>query len=312
MKQVFYILICTLLLAACGGSDSPEVDVKKDYINVTPTVDLLGAGDTKDLSVTANCAWTVANNATDWLTVNPMSGNGNGQITLSAGKNTTGKVRTAVIMIDGGGVKRSVTVSQNLPDEELTVSPMELSFVVDGGAHTLNIVSNGNWSIEAPGWCPVSKSSGFGNSEVTVTAKKNTTAEKREGKLIVKGEVAEREVLLQQEVADLPTITSCNVGKLTATTAEILFKFSSVLPVTSYGACFSATNHEPTMADTHVDKTNSSESADVSVALSGLKRNTYYFVRAYATSAVGTQYGPVIEFSTLDNVPGSDDNVPPQ
>lgn len=312
VRKALFILTGMVLVCSCGGGSNDEpVDVSKSYITVTPTVDMLGSGDTKDVEINANCGWRITNNSSDWLTVNPMEGEGNKTVTVTAGKNTTGSLRTAVLTITGGGIERKVTINQNLPDEELTVYPSELNFKAIGETLTLNIVSNGNWSIEVPDWCSVSKSSGFSNAELQVTATKNQTANKRDGELVVKGEYVERKVTVHQDVADLATIRGSSVANITASTAQLTFSFDSVLPVTTWGACYSTTNNSPTLTDQHVDKSGSELSATVSIGLQNLSRATRYYVRAYCTSVVGTQYGETLEFTTLDNIPDIGDNITP-
>lgn len=301
-----------LTMSACSGSSESEpVDVSKSFINVTPTVDMLGNGDTKDVDIRANCSWTIANSSTEWLTVNPASGSGEGRVTLTAGKNTTGHQRTAVLTIAGGGIERKLTVNQNIPDEELTVNPTEMMFKVEGETKTLNIVSNGNWSIEKPEWCMVSKTAGFGNAELQVTVSLNESADERTADLVVRGDVAQRVVHLQQAVAEKAVISSCEMVNITASSADVNIAFSSVLPATAWGVCYSVTNSQPTLDDDHVDCSGDDKSGSVKVTLKGLKRNTHYYVRPYVTTVVGTQLGAMIEFTTLDDVPGGDDNVLP-
>jgi len=67
--------------------------------------------------------------------------------------------------------------------------------------------------------------------------------------------------------------------------------------VTEYGVCWS-TDHAP---DTDDDRTSDGTGARTFTSnLTGLSASTRYFVRAYATNAAGTSYGPEIEFTTTD------------
>jgi hypothetical protein len=70
--------------------------------------------------------------------------------------------------------------------------------------------------------------------------------------------------------------------------------------VTERGICFGL-NHNPTTADS---KTSDSKGTGVFVsALTGLKGNKTYYVRAYATNVAGTAYGPEVSFTTLVDLP---------
>jgi starch-binding outer membrane protein SusE/F len=70
--------------------------------------------------------------------------------------------------------------------------------------------------------------------------------------------------------------------------------------VTARGICFGK-NHNPTISDSKTSNGNGT-GAFVS-ALAGLKGNTIYYVRAYATNSAGTGYGPEISFTTLVDLP---------
>lgn len=88
-------------------------------------------------------------------------------------------------------------------------------------------------------------------------------------------------------VVTLVTPTSVRVG------GELVY---SQTPVTSNGICWSATNPNPTTADTKVVV-----DSLVSVfggKITGLTPGTQYFARAYAVNRAGTAYGSVVKFTT--------------
>jgi hypothetical protein len=111
-KYCSLILIC-IFLSSCGGKgQEDETYISNDYLNVTPNVELLGDGQTVDLKILSNCSWTIEKDA-QWLTVSPMSGNGNLDVSVSAGKNTSDEIRSSVLIIKGGeAIERKVTVTQ--------------------------------------------------------------------------------------------------------------------------------------------------------------------------------------------------------
>lgn len=70
--------------------------------------------------------------------------------------------------------------------------------------------------------------------------------------------------------------------------------------VTARGICFGM-NQNPTVADS---KTTDGEGVGEFIsALAELKGNTTYYVRAYASNAAGTGYGPEVSFKTLVDLP---------
>src|ERR1041385_6240327 len=52
----------------------------------------------------SNCDWTAFNPCTDWLTISPTNGSGNGQVTLMASANVTGSARTCTLTVAGNPV----------------------------------------------------------------------------------------------------------------------------------------------------------------------------------------------------------------
>ena len=70
------------------------------------------------------------------------------------------------------------------------------------------------------------------------------------------------------------------------------------LPILEQGVCWS-TEQNPTLADNHVTASGSSTDA-FTCTLASLAAGVTYYVRAYATNAVGTGYGNSLSFTTYD------------
>jgi len=104
----------------------------------------------------------------------------------------------------------------------------------------------------------------------------------------------------------LPVVPTLTTAALTAITGNAAAGGGNVTvsggaEVTARGVCFSSTNQTPTVADT---KTSDSKGTGAfTSALSSLKGNTTYYVRAYATNSAGTGYGAVVSFKTLVDLP---------
>lgn len=203
MKKNMIFCMLLMLVSACGGdSAGGDETLSKDYLNVTPNMELQNGGDTKDLQISANCSWTITkmNNA-DWLTVNPSSGSNSQTVTITAGKNN-GSERVAVLNIKGGSLPaKTVTITQRGTSESenpdnpdtpteysLSANKSSLDFENTGGSQSFNITSNTNWTITAPSWCTVSPSSGSNNASVTVTATENPNTELRSGQIAINGD----------------------------------------------------------------------------------------------------------------------------
>jgi len=99
-----------------------------------------------------------------------------------------------------------------------------------------------------------------------------------------------------------PTVTTDAVTNITSTTATSGGNVTADggSSVTARGICWSI-NADPTLAD---DFTIDGLGIGVFVSsLTGLDPDTHYYVRAYATNAVGTSYGNEVEFTTSTVAP---------
>jgi mannan endo-1,4-beta-mannosidase len=75
------------------------------------TLSLAAAASSASVSVTANVSWAVTDNQS-WLSTSVASGSGNGSFTVSATANTGSSARTATVTVTGGGITRTIAVSQ--------------------------------------------------------------------------------------------------------------------------------------------------------------------------------------------------------
>ena len=105
-----------------------------------------------------------------------------------------------------------------------------------------------------------------------------------------------------------PTVTTSAPSEVTQSSALCggTVTNDGNVQLTACGVCWS-THHFPTIADAHTEN-------DLSVSaftshVEGLAHNTTYYVRAYATNAVGTTYGAEMVFTTLD-IPSSSVTMP--
>lgn len=85
------------------------------------------------------------------------------------------------------------------------------------------------------------------------------------------------------------------VTKNSATTGGIIVGDGGS-PITAKGVCWN-TSPNPTIANSHTDE--GAGSGEFTSNLTSLTPNTTYYVKAYATNAVGTSYGEEVSFTTL-------------
>ena len=207
MKKNILLCLAAFVLTACGGGDGPGEDpvISKDYINVAPNLQLLGDGQETTLTIHANCSWTITV-SDSWLAVSPSSGSNDQEVKVSAGKNPTGKDRSATLTIQGGNApSRSVMVTQVKAYEasSLSVNVSSLSFEAKGESKTFTISSNTSWTITKPDWCAISETSGTGNASITVTVAENPNQEQRTGQIVISGEnVVDATIAMSQKAKE--------------------------------------------------------------------------------------------------------------
>jgi hypothetical protein len=99
-----------------------------------------------------------------------------------------------------------------------------------------------------------------------------------------------------------PTVTTADISVITGNSAAGGGNVTNAggAPVTARGVCFGIT-HNPTVSGSKT--TDASGIGAFTSALTSLKGNTLYYVRAYATNSAGTGYGPEKSFTTLVDLP---------
>lgn len=98
----------------------------------------------------------------------------------------------------------------------------------------------------------------------------------------------------------LPVVPTVSTTAITAVTGNSAMSGGNVTvtggaDVTARGVCF-GTDHNPTVSGSKT--TDDKGPGQFTSSLTGLKGNTTYYVRAYATNSAGTGYGPEVSFKT--------------
>lgn len=321
MKKYIIILLSFVLsfsFVNCGGGGGGDDDggggspvINKNSLAVSnSSLTFDAAAGQQTVNVTANCDWKVTCSAT-WLTINPTSGNANATLTLSAQENTTITQRDATITVTGGGFTRTISVTQRGADVKLTVSPQTLDFGYKEEEKTVALTTNTTWAVTSDqSWCTVNKSSGSNNENITVKVSQNNSPEKRTANVKITAGGKAETVTVTQTGGTLPVVSNLNVTDITAYDASCTFDATSDEAITECGVCYSTSNQTPTINDTKAASSSSASSTAKSVKLTNLTKKTIYYVRAYATSAIGTSYSDVKTFTTK-GAPEEDDNGKP-
>jgi mannan endo-1,4-beta-mannosidase len=158
-------------------------------LTVSPTsLSLAASASSGTVSVTSNTSWTVTDNQS-WITVSPTSGSNNGSFTVSVTANTATTARTGTVTVTGGGITRTVAVTQaGATANNLAVSPTTLSLASAASNSAVAVTANVSWSVtDNQSWITVSPTSGSNNGSFTVSVTANTGTASRSGTVTVSG-----------------------------------------------------------------------------------------------------------------------------
>ena len=119
MKQLRYLIAAFAALATLAGCQQPEKDVEARAVATSENLLVFEAqaAAPQTVKVYADGTWAV-DTPNDWIHVDPMSGKGMGQVTITVSDNVAGGVvdtpRAGSIVIQGGTVERrgNITVQQ--------------------------------------------------------------------------------------------------------------------------------------------------------------------------------------------------------
>ena len=120
----------------------PNLSVSPTSYNFTAS-----GGTSSTITVTSNQSWTVSSNAS-WLTTSRTNGSNNNTFTMTASANTsTSSSRSAIVTVAGGGITKTVSVTQDKKNTE-----PEMVLVQDGTFRMGCTSEQGSdcWSDETP------------------------------------------------------------------------------------------------------------------------------------------------------------------
>jgi hypothetical protein len=201
----------TATITITGGGETVTVVVEQlgeaVSLSVTPeNVFFEAAGGTETALVSSNVSWTASDNAT-WLTLNPSSGTGNGNFTITCQPYTGTQPRTATITVTGGGITRTITVEQAGIQPFLSANPTTVFFAATGGMNEVIVNSNLNWTVsEGATWLTLSPQTGNGIGSFVINCAPNPGTQIRNALITLSGGGLERIIEVGQAGA-VPYLT---------------------------------------------------------------------------------------------------------
>lgn len=165
-----------------------EVNQKGKTFDVATTIlNFNDKASTQTVQIETDGHWT-ATASDSWITISPSNATGNSILTVGVTENFTDSERNGTVVIKMGDKTATIAVVQS--GKYFTISNSLLNFTSRGGNINVSITTNGNWSATvdeaASSWLSLSKKSGTGNVEVTVTAADNPSVNSRSGSIYFK------------------------------------------------------------------------------------------------------------------------------
>ena len=170
-----------------GRGKSTSIRLSQSPANITSsayTLQYENVASKYDVTIESEADWTSAV-SDSWITVTPNSGKaGKTTVSIEVTPNTSISSRNGYVAIKTGSAERlQIAISQKgiyiESDESITFTSYEES-------KKLSIRSNTSWTVTSkPNWLTLSKESGEGNGEITVTSSENPNTTSRSGEIVL-------------------------------------------------------------------------------------------------------------------------------
>lgn len=170
-----------------GSGKSTSIRITQSPANITSSVYTLqyeNVASKYDVTIDSEADWT-STVSDSWIIVKPESGKaGKTTVSIEVTPNTSVSSRNGYVAIKTGTAERlQIAISQKgiyiESDESLTFTSIEES-------KKLSIRSNTSWTITSkPNWLTLSKGTGEGNGEITVTSSENPNTTSRTGEIVL-------------------------------------------------------------------------------------------------------------------------------
>ena len=173
-----------------------------DYLTLIPASQNVSYSEgSNSFEIKSNINWTVNDDA-DWLTVTPPNGSGDGTLTVFYSDNTVANERVGTITIDGSGITKAITITQQAAPFKLNVEPEEFNVMYLAGSAKFSVESNTNWTIDSDvDWLSVSPENGSYNDSITINYIANPNTTPRIGNLTIRGGDLTKTIAITQQAA---------------------------------------------------------------------------------------------------------------
>ena len=166
-------ITATTTVSQAGGYEKPYIML--GYYSL----EVVGNGVSTAVSVTSNVSWSAITDSR-WITINTLTGTGNGSVSFIVDANTADIERRGTITVFNGELIDVLVVSQEASSSKPYIELSPTSFSVPSTGSTGNVISvsaNCDYNITTDvNWITLSASSGSGNGSVSFAT--SSTADK--------------------------------------------------------------------------------------------------------------------------------------
>lgn len=209
-----------------GLTVQARVEIIQEGKSLSADVQLLEFSDKAskmNFNLTADTPWTSTNSAT-WFNSTPTTGNGNATVTVSVEENTAVVERTGIIQYKY--LDKSANVNVHQLAKYLTIDNKSFQFDSKGGSHTIEVLTNDEWTAEIEhnvSWLKLSKSSGTGVALITLTADDNPSVNVRSTSIVIKSKYSQSvRILVSQQPRNLSVSSESILFFASGGTSEVV------------------------------------------------------------------------------------------
>lgn len=328
-KLILYVAPL-LLAASCDTTEEGFFVAEEPTENEVLSIDnsqlsFTPEGATYEINVSSVAAWSVTltgSNAAQF-TVTPMSGRGNGVITVSAAANQSDDDYRATLQITPQGFDMDplkVSVVQSYTDFRITDSPSSETTAEEGGSVNMTARCSVDWMFEvlahdADGttgdieWLTVSPGmSGAGDEsspqDFRFTWKPNYTEQERTIRLQFRPQSESitgknESFTLKQAAGTKPQNVRCDLTSLDIVNANVSFEYSSRSSIKDCGVIlYKVSGGSADSIATYRPAGDFVLNASYAIAMTELEENTTFQLVPFCINEVGNVRGNSVEFTT--------------
>lgn len=180
MKKLSFLIVAAVAFAFVGCRKPVTVSFS------TTSQEVDAQGGSFEVVLTSNGEWNISETS-DWITVDPHSGNGGTTLTVNVESYIGLEARQGFIKATTKDNSAELTVTQQAPAYYIVVNPNFLTCDAEGGEFSVQVTSNIEWEVTTPQWVNSSVTTGVNDDVITLTISTiaGEMADFREGDVVI-------------------------------------------------------------------------------------------------------------------------------